>query len=450
MRHFPIFLDLHARTALIVGDGERAEAKASALSAAGATIVRHAGDTVPDAEAVRAATVVFICVFDEAVARATAALAMAERVPVNVVDRPDISTFVMPAIVDRGDVVVAVGTGGAAPVLARRIRARIQQVLPERLGQLASFANRFRSTVKAAIPDFDSRRRLWERVLAGPIADQVLAGREPEAHAAMVEAINRREAVPAGIVHLVGAGPGDPELLTLRALRLIEEAEVIVHDDLVSAEILSRARVDATRIAVGKRQGRPSTPQAEIEALLVQHAAAGRRVVRLKGGDPFVFGRGGEEVEALRAAGIAFTVVPGITAALGCAAALDLPLTHRDHASALTLVTGQGRFGVGPPVPTDANHTVALYMGSRAAADVAQDLIDGGRDPATPVAVVENGTRLDQRVAFGTLAGLGRLVADERGDGPALILIGETVALARGAPPRHAAVPARRRAAGAA
>ncbi|BBK41850.1 siroheme synthase [Allostella vacuolata] len=450
MRHFPIFLDLLDRPALVVGEGARADAKAAALAAAGAVVVRHDGQAAPDAAAIRAAIVVFICVFDEAVARETAARARAERVPVNVVDRPDLSTFVMPAIVDRGDVVVAVGTGGAAPVLARRIRARIQQILPERLGNLAAFSNRFRATVKAAIPDFDSRRRLWERVLAGPIADQVLAGREPEAHAAMVEAINRREVPPAGIVHLVGAGPGDPELLTLKALRLIEEAEVVVHDDLVSAEILARARVDAIRIPVGKRQGRPSTPQAEIEAILVRHAAAGHRVVRLKGGDPFVFGRGGEEVEALRAAGIPYTVVPGITAALGCAAALDLPLTHRGHASALTLVTGQGRLGAGPPVPADPRHTVALYMGRGAAAAVAGRLLQGGRDPATPVAVVENGTRPDQRVAFGTLAGLGQLVEGECSDGPALIFIGETVALAHGAPAAVDATPPRRRAGGAA
>lgn len=434
MRHFPIFLDLCGRTALVVGAGERAEAKAAALAAAGAAVVRHEGADLPTPEQLRSASVVFVCAGDPAQAAATAERATVERVPVNVVDRPDISTFVMPAIVDRGDVVVAIGTGGAAPVLARRIRARIQQLLPERLGRLAGFAARFRGTVKAAVPDFDQRRRLWERVLAGPIAEQVLAGREAEAQAAMVEAINRREAPPAGIVHLVGAGPGDPELLTVRALRLIEEAEVVIHDDLVSPDILSHARVDALRIPVGKRQGRPSTPQAEIEALLVRHARAGRRVVRLKGGDPFVFGRGGEEIEALRAAGIPFTVVPGITAALGCAAAIDLPLTHRDHASALTLVTGEGRAGARPAMSAAPHQTVALYMGTRAAADVAQGLMAGGRDPETPVAVIENGTRPDQRVAFGTLRGLGDLVRADRGNGPALVVIGETVALARGAP----------------
>lgn len=432
MRHFPIFLDLQGRTALVVGQGERAEAKIAALTAAGATVEPHAG--MPDAACLRAATVVFVCVEDRDLAAAVAERAAVERVPVNVVDRPDISTFVMPAIVDRGDVVVAVGTGGAAPVLARRIRARIQQLLPERLGSLAAFAARFRDTVRGTIPDFDARRRLWERVLSGPIAEQVLQGREPEAQAAMLEAINRREVLPAGIVHLVGAGPGDPELLTLRALRLIEEAEVVVHDDLVSAEILAHARVDAERVPVGKRQGRPSTPQAEIEDLLVRHAMEGRRVVRLKGGDPFVFGRGGEEIEALRAAGIAFTVVPGITAALGCAAAIDLPLTHRDHASAVTLATGHDRAGRTPPLPAEAGHTLALYMGTRAAGRVAEGLIAGGRHPGTPVAVIENGTRPDQRVAFGTLDGLGDLVANGRGEGPALIVIGETVALARGAP----------------
>ncbi len=433
MRHFPIFLDLRDRPALVVGEGARADAKVAALAAAGARILRHRGASVPSVDEIAAATVLFVCVFDEGVARETAALARARGVPVNVVDRPELSTFVMPAIVDRGQVVVAVGTGGTAPVLARRIRARIQSVLPERLDRLAAFAGRFRATLKSALPDFDARRRLWERVLDGPIADLMLAGREQEAQAAMAEAVNRREPPPAGIVHLVGAGPGDPELLTLKALRVLEEAEVVIHDDLVSADILSRARVDAVRIPVGKRQGRPSTSQAEIEALLVRHASAGQRVVRLKGGDPFVFGRGGEEVEALRRAGIPFVVVPGITAALGCAAALDLPLTHRDHASALTLVTGHGQLGDTPPIPADPRHTVALYMGTAAASAVAARLIAAGRDPATPVAVVENGTLPDQRVSYGTLAGLGRLAANSRGGGPALIIIGETVALARGA-----------------
>ena len=433
MRHFPIFLDLLDRPALGVGEGARADAKIAALQAAGARILRHAGIGAPTAEEIAGAAVIFVCVFDEAVAHDTAALARARAAPGNVVDRPNLCTFVMPAIIDRGDVVVAVGTGGVAPVLARRIRARIQSVLPERLGRLAAFAARFRATVKSALPDFDSRRRLWERVLAGPIADLVLAGREPEAQAAMVEAVNRRETPPTGIVHLVGAGPGDPELLTLKALRVLEEAEIVIHDDLVSPDILARARIDAVRIRVGKRQGRPSTPQAEIEALLVHYAAAGNRVVRLKGGDPFVFGRGGEEVQALRAAGIPFVVVPGITAALGCAAAIDLPLTHRGHASALTLVTGQGHLGDIPPIPTDPRHTIALYMGTSAASAVATRLIGAGRDPETPVAVVENGTLPDQRVAYGTLAGLGRLAADGRGAGPALIIIGDTVALARGA-----------------
>ncbi|MCC7272432.1 MAG: uroporphyrinogen-III C-methyltransferase [Alphaproteobacteria bacterium] len=442
MRHFPIFLDLAGRSALVVGAGPRATAKASALTAAGA-VVTMLSDRPAGAADIAAAAIVFICLADDVEARRVADLAVARGVPVNVVDRPGMSTFVMPAVVDRGEFVVAVGTGGAAPILARRIRARIQALLPERLGRLAAFARRFRETVKRAVPSFDARRRLWERVLAGPIADLVLAGREREAQAAMVEAMNRREPPPAGIVHLVGAGPGDPELLTLKALRAIEEAEVVIHDDLVAPEILARARVDALRIPVGKRAGRPATTQAEINALLVRHARGGSRVVRLKGGDPFIFGRGGEELEELRAHGVPFVVVPGITAALGCAASLDLPLTHRDHASALTIVTGRGRPGEEPPLPADPRHTLAIYMGAADAVGIGERLMAGGLSGATPVAIVENGTRADERVRFGTLAGLGALAAVHRGGGPALILIGETVALARGA-----AAPTASRAAG--
>ncbi|MGE0714544.1 MAG: siroheme synthase CysG [Alphaproteobacteria bacterium] len=436
MRHFPIFLDLAGRSALVVGEGPRAAAKAAALRAAGAA--PRIVDKASDAD-IAAAALVFVCLADADAAASLAARVRLRGIPVNVVDRPDISTFVMPAIVDRGDVVVAVSTGGTAPILARRIRARIQALLPERLGRLADFAARFRGTVKRAVPSFDARRRLWERTLSGPIADMVLAGREAEAQAAMVEAINRREPPPQGIVHLVGAGPGDPELLTLKALRLIEEAEVLVHDDLVAPEILARARVDAERIAVGKRAGRPSTTQAEINAILVAHGRAGARVVRLKGGDPFVFGRGGEELEALRAAGIPVVVVPGITAALGCAASLDLPLTHRDHASALTLVTGQGRPGDDPPLPADPRHTLAVYMGTAAAAGIGERLIARGLSPATPVAIVENGTRSDERARFGTLGGLAKLASKHRSDGPALILIGATVGLARDAAAPEAA-----------
>ncbi|MGE0723388.1 MAG: siroheme synthase CysG [Alphaproteobacteria bacterium] len=428
MRHFPIFLDLAGRVALVVGPADRAAAKARLLAAAGAEVRVVAPDAASDG-AIAGAALVFVAADGEAAA-AIAGRARAARVPVNVVDRPDLSTFVMPAIVDRGEVVIAVGTGGASPVLARRIRAAIQRLLPERLGRLAAFARTFRAAVKQSRPDFAGRRRLWERVLAGPIADLVLAGRDREAQAAMVATINRLDPSPAGIVHLVGAGPGDPELLTVKALRLIEEAEAIVHDDLVAPEILARARADADRFDVGKRGGRGGADQASIHALLVRLAREGRRVVRLKGGDPFVFGRGGEEIEALRVAGVPFTVVPGITAALGCAAALGLPLTHRDHAGALTFATGQGRPGAEPPLTADPRHTLALYMGIGAAPTIAARLIADGLAPDTPVCVVENGTRPDQRVGFATLAGLPALAAGHRDGGPALVLVGRAVGLA--------------------
>jgi len=436
MRHFPVFLDLHGRAALVVGEGPRAAARARSAAAAGAVVLRRARpDAVTPADLARAA-IVLVGDGEDPGLPDLVRRAGARGVPFHVSDRTDLSTCVLPAVVDRGEIVVAIGTGGAAPILARRLRARIQALLPERLGDLAAFARRFRDTVKAAMPGFDDRRRLWESVLAGPIAELVLAGREGAARAAMVAAVNRPARPRDGMVHLVGAGPGDPELLTLRALRLIEEAEVIVHDDLVSDAVLARARIEAERVAVGKRAGRARITQAEINALLVARARAGQRVVRLKGGDPSIFGRAGEELAALRAAGVAVTVVPGITAALGCAAAIDLPLTHRDHASAVTFLAGHGRDGAEAALPGDepaGGATLVVYMGAERAAGLARHLADRGLAPSTPVAVIENGTRPDQRVSFGTLATLDAVAAPHAGGGPALIVIGAVVGLARGA-----------------
>jgi uroporphyrin-III C-methyltransferase/precorrin-2 dehydrogenase/sirohydrochlorin ferrochelatase len=305
------------------------------------------------------------------------------------------------------------------------------------LGKLARFADGFRGAIKGLLPHATQRRRFWERFFDGPVADAVLAGQEGRAREAMLGLVNGPAARPVepGIVHLVGAGPGSPDLLTLRALQVMQRADVVVYDRLVAPAILDLVRRDAERIYVGKEPGRPSLPQPEINALLARLAGEGRRVVRLKGGDPFVFGRGGEELAYLERRGVAAEVVPGITAALGCAAAVGLSLTHRDHAQALTLVTAEGKAGE-PGLDWAAlakpGQTLAIYMGVAAAGRIAHRLIESGLPASTPVAVVENGTLPEQRVAAGELGRLDALVAASAIRGPAVIFVGEAARAVRG------------------
>lgn len=453
MRYYPAFMDLSGRPALLIGGGEPAARKLRLLLSAGArvTVVApranreigrlaetgtvtlrrrgfHPGDLAGHSLVIGATGVPQV---DAAVSRAAEAAGL----PVNIVDRPELSTFITPAIVDRDPVVIGISTGGAAPVLARRIRAAIETLLPSRLGRLARFAESFRSAVAALVPDGRARRDFWDRVFDGPVARAVLAGDERAARETMFCLVNRRGAqvAPEGSVAIVGAGPGDPDLLTLKALAALQSADVVVYDRLVGPEVLDRARRDAERIYVGKAKGDHAAGQAEINGLLLDQARAGKRVVRLKGGDPFIFGRGGEEVEFLRRHGIAVELVPGITAATASAASAGIPLTHRGLASAVTLVTGHGAEGE-PEVDWAAlagsHHTLAIYMGLTTAGRVAERLIAAGRAPATPVAVVSRATLPDQRIETGRLGELERLVRDRAIEGPALILIGEVVALA--------------------
>ena len=452
MDAYPLFLKLAGRSAVLVGGGQAAARKAELLLRAGSRLtvvaedlspalaeaalagkLRHlAGPLLP--EHFRGVALAVVATDDPALARRAAALAEAAGVPVNVVDRPELSSFIAPAVVDRSPVLVAISTGGASPLLAREIRLAIERLLPAALGRLARFARQFRAAARAAIPGALARRRFWEQCLKGPVADAVLAGDEARARTAMVALVNRTSRAGGGIVYLVGAGPGDPELLTLRAHRLLNEADAIVHDRLVDPRVLELARRDAERIPVGKAKGRHSSPQDEINGLLVELAAQGKRVVRLKGGDPFIFGRGGEELEALRAHGIAVEVVPGISAALGCAAAAQIPLTHRAYASAVTFVSAQGSAG-GRPIDWAAlarlPGTIAVYMGAGEARAVARQLTAHGLDPSTPAAVIENGTRADERIRLAPLAELGRLAAAHPIEAPALIVIGEVAAFAR-------------------
>ncbi|MDP1837293.1 MAG: siroheme synthase CysG [Reyranella sp.] len=447
MKHLPMFFDLAGRKVVVAGDGLAADRRAETARSAGANVVRLAATAT--AADFRGAAAAFIATGtlegDTALQRA----AKAAGVPVNVADRPALCDFILPAIVDRDGVVVAISTGGASPTLASILRGRIEAALPERIGALAKLAKTFRAQANALIPDPARRRGFWRRLVEGPAARLALAGDEAGARRVALGELDavRRRLSPVGIAHIVGAGPGDPDLLTLRAAQLLQEADAILHDELVPAAILGRARRDAELVSVGKRaggkeRGSAGWAQAEIEAELVRRVLAGQTVVRLKAGDPFIFGRGGEEVDALRAAGLPVSVVPGITAALACAASAGIPLTHRRFASAVTFVTGHGAEGreaawpaLAAQVGEKGGHTIAIYMGATEASAVRDRLLDAGMDPATPVAIVENGTRPDERVSVGQLSDLARLAAiHTRGEaGPSLIIVGEVAGLAAAA-----------------
>ena len=454
MRYFPAFFDLNGRRALIVGGGESAARKLRLLRKAKAWVTVVAPEAAPEiADLAEAGEIAWIARAFEAgdvlgqdlVVGATGLSPVDEDVakaartagrPVNVVDRPDLSSFITPAIVDRDPIVIGISSGGSAPVLARRIRARIESLLPAGIGRLADFAESFRGAVAATVAPA-GRKRFWERFFDGPVAEAVLKGDERGARERMLALVNSPAAREreAGIVHIVGAGPGDPDLLTFRAMRLIQDADAIFYDKLVGPEIVDYARRDAERVYVGKTKGNHSKSQDDINALMAEAAAAGKRVVRLKGGDPFVFGRGGEEADYLRGLGHAVEVVPGITAATGCAAAADIPLTFRGVAQAVTFVTGHAADGE-PDLDwaalSDPRQTLVIYMGVSTAGTIAARLIEHGVEPARPVAVIENGTRADQKVVKGSLGALEALVQRNAIAGPAVIVVGDVVKLAGG------------------
>jgi uroporphyrin-III C-methyltransferase/precorrin-2 dehydrogenase/sirohydrochlorin ferrochelatase len=425
MQHFPVFLDLRGQTALLLGSGEQAEAKATLLAAAGAAI-RRADSFTPAlldgiVLAIGAGTA-------EAELVALAAACRARGIPVNVVDRPALCSALLPAIIDRAPMTIAVSSGGAAPVLARLVRQKIEAVLPPGLGLIAGLAERWKAAIRQRLPALGPRRRFLEQVLEGEPARCAAAGDAAGADRAMAAALAGAEDAPRGMVHLVGAGPGAGDLLTLRALRLLGEADVIVHDRLGCEDALGMARRDAERIFVGKRRGDHCLPQEGINALLVRLAREGKRVVRLKGGDPLIFGRGGEEAEALAAAGIPCEVVPGVTAALACAAGAGIPLTHRDAARAVTFVTGHRREGgVDLAGLVQPGVTLAIYMGIAMLRPIHDALLAEGMSPAMPAAVIERGGTPGQRVLRGTLA---EILAQAPGwvtEGPALLLVGAAV-----------------------
>lgn len=456
MRFLPIFLDVQCGVVLLAGAGDPARAKLRLLVSAGARVRWYAVGGKHDLSGLRAdeasrvelaagdpliaelsGVVAIVCAGAGDIGPAMSARANAAGLPVNVMDDLDHSTFIFPAVVDRGDVVVAVGTGGTSPVVARRVRERIEALLPERIGELASFIGRWRKTIHDLIPDFALRRRFWEHVVDGPVGALVLAGRADEAESALKNVgdasafIGRlRSGEVAGSVTLVGAGPGDPDLLTVKALRALQDADVVFYDELVNPDILGRARRDAERVAVGRRVGKPGMGQDAVNRLLIEAARAGKRAVRLKGGDPFIFGRGGEEVEALRQAKVAYSVIPGITAGVGAAAQFEVPLTFRHQALRVTFLTAHKASDaemVDWSTLTDVAMTIVVYMGMMAAPSVRKGLLAAGRSPKTPVGVFARATRSDAAAATGTLDELPELVEKVAG-GPAILIIGDVVA----------------------
>jgi uroporphyrin-III C-methyltransferase/precorrin-2 dehydrogenase/sirohydrochlorin ferrochelatase len=458
---FPVFADLHDRPVLVVGGGAVARRKAAALLEAGARVtvgapvlepalgdwaaqgrVAHVAGTFEPAW-LDGAWLVVAATDDEGTNRAVAAAAEARRVWANVVDDAELSTFHVPSRIRRGPLQVAISSGGGAPMLARAVRERLETRLDESLGPLAQLLTRHRSRIRTRFTDIGARRRFFDRLLDGALPALLRRGASDEAERTFEQALAAAPVRSSGSVALVGAGPGDPGLLTLRGLRLLNEADVILHDRLVSPEVLELARRDAERIEVGKQAGNHHATQAQIHALMLEHAGAGRRVVRLKGGDPFVFGRGGEELQVLRAHGIDYEVVPGITAALACGAYAGIPLTHRDHAQSVRLLTAHCRDSADEPDWASlaaGSQTLAVYMGVAALERFGERLVAHGRDPSTPFALVENGSRADQRVVTGRLAELAGRAREHRIASPALLVVGEVAALADtlhwfGAPP---------------
>ena len=371
---------------------------------------------------------------DDVLNRSISALAHQHGIPVNVVTAPDQGNFIVPSIIDRSPVQVAISTGGASPVLARLLRARLESFIPAAYGRLAHLVNDYRSSVKKRFSSIDQRRYFWENVLQGRVAELLFAGHEAKARAALEEAIEDTDAhyESAGEVYLVGAGPGDPDLITFRALRLMQQADVVVYDRLVSEPVLDMVRRDAEMIYAGKARDQHTLSQESINELLVRLAKEGKRVLRLKGGDPFIFGRGGEEIETLAEEGIAFQVVPGITAASGCASYAGIPLTHRDYAQSVTFVTGHLKDG---SVDLDWGRlakpaqTIVFYMGLHSIHAISYELIAHGLPKETPVALVQKGTTRQQRIYIETLDSLADLGEREQLQPPTIIIVGEVVRL---------------------
>jgi uroporphyrin-III C-methyltransferase/precorrin-2 dehydrogenase/sirohydrochlorin ferrochelatase len=452
MNYFPIFFDLTAQKVLVVGGGEVALRKVALLERSGASITLVAPEVLPELRERAAAgkiqvqireflpddlvgaRLVIVATARRAVNRWIASLSEARAIPVNVVDDREASRFIVPAIIDRDPVLVAISTAGTSPVLARRLRERLEAAIPKKMGALAAWLRALRHTARRRLRDTDERRRFFETIVDGPAARRFIDGDVRGAQSIAQQLLARTSIAPRtrGEVTLVGAGPGDPELLTLKALRALQDADVILYDRLVPRGVLDMARRDAAQICVGKAAGSIGSTQEEINALLIEHALRGKRVVRLKGGDPFIFGRGGEELEALLESQIGFSVIPGVTAAAGCAAYAGIPLTHRDHAHSVTFVTAHAdKDGREPDWRALAQPgiTAVFYMGLARIEHIAAKLVAHGAAAALPAAIVAQGTLEDQRVIVGTLATIADATAAADVRSPALLVVGEVVSL---------------------
>ncbi|HUT41038.1 MAG TPA: siroheme synthase CysG [Gammaproteobacteria bacterium] len=452
MDYLPIFLKVRERPCLVVGGGKVAARKVALLLRAGARVTvvspqscaevasQTAGSNVTCVERtfqpadIGGMVLAIAATDDVAVNRQVYELATQQGIPVNVVDNPALCSFIVPSIIDRSPVQVAVSTGGASPVLARLLRARLESFIPSAYGRLARLVDEYRQRVKLRFPGAGQRRYFWESILQGRVAELLFAGQEDKARAALQEAIDdtSENYDSGGEVYLVGAGPGDPDLITFRALRLMQQADVVVYDRLVAQPILDMVRRDADLIYAGKERDKHTLSQESINELLVRLAKEGKRVLRLKGGDPFIFGRGGEEIETLTQEGIPFQVVPGITAASGCASYAGIPLTHRDHAQSCIFVTGHlkdGSVNLDWERLAKPSQTIVFYMGMYSIAVISRELIAHGLPPDTPVALVQQGTTPQQRVYIETLASLPSLGERHEVKPPTIIIVGSVVSL---------------------
>lgn len=451
MKFFPIFVNIQDQPCLVVGGGQVAARKVFLLNRAGARVTvvspelcHELQETLEKGEITHVEEnftpdhitnqrIVIAATDNEAVNQQISEIAKDKGIPVNVVDAPELCSFITPSIIDRSPVQIAVSTGGSSPVLARLLRAKLETMIPSAYGRLANMVESFREKVKAKFSNIDDIRKFWENVLEGPVADSMLAGNESEATRLLEEAVANAQAPDQdGEVFLVGAGPGDPDLLTFKALRLMQQADVVVYDRLVSQGIMDLVRRDAEFIYAGKERDKHAIQQEDINQLLANLAKEGKKVLRLKGGDPFIFGRGGEEIETLMQEGVRFQVVPGITAAAGCASYAGIPLTHRDYVQSCTFVTGHlkdGSVDLNWDALAHPGQTIVFYMGLHGVKTICDSLVEHGLSADTPAALVEKGTRPDQKVHIGDLSTLPDMVKTKDIKPPTLIIVGDVVKL---------------------
>lgn len=451
MDFLPIFMNVRDENCLVVGGGKIASRKVFMLLRAGAsvsvvspelcqdlTIRKNEGeinyiDRLFEDSDLNNCKIIIAATDDEKINSHVSQLAKSKNIPVNVVDAPELCSFIVPSIIDRNPVQIAISTGGASPVLARLLRSRLETFIPAAYGRLAKLVESYREKVKTKFSNTDEIRTFWEKILEGPVADNLIAGKDKVARELLETAVeNAKAPADRGEVYLVGAGPGDPDLLTFRALRLMQQADVVVYDRLVSQGVMDLVRRDAEMIYAGKERNKHTLPQETINALLVRLAQEGKKVLRLKGGDPFIFGRGGEEIETLTEENISFQVVPGITAAAGCSSYAGIPLTHRDYVQSCMFVTGHLKDGT-TDLNWDAiaqpNQTVVFYMGLQTVKELCNELVKHGLPSTTPAALVEKGTTQEQKVHIGDLSTLHEIVKKNNVKAPTLIIVGEVVLL---------------------